>query len=262
MSRIKDALEKAKQMRGGSAPFVLLDDGDKDTDEASLQLTQTRVIQYAPEEAKKHNIVTLDLHNHELIDRYKLLKTQILTKTQTHGDRTLLITSCLDGEGKTFNALNLAVTFAKEIDQTVLLVDVNLKNPAIVRAFGITAEQGLTDYLVHDKPIPELLIRPGIEKLAILPAGNFMPNSTELLGSVKMQLLISEMKNRYKDRYIFFDAPSILTCVDTLVLSKYVDKILLVVESGKVSPQKVIEGVNLIGEHKILGTILNKGKPV
>jgi Mrp family chromosome partitioning ATPase len=98
--------------------------------------------------------------------------------------------------------------------------------------------------------------------MTILPLGDgTLQNSTEILGSLKMQHLIEEMKNRYSDRYIVFDGPSILTSVDTLVLSKYTDKTLLVVESGKVAPQKLSDAIKLLGEEKILGTVFNKGKP-
>jgi exopolysaccharide/PEP-CTERM locus tyrosine autokinase len=261
MSKIKEALEKAKKIRGESSSVILIEDRLKDQETVDSHIQQSRVLQYSRESAEKHNIVTLGFDLYNIIEGFKLLKTQILTKTQVNGDRTILVTSCLDGEGKTFNSLNLAVTFAREIDQTVLLVDANFKNPSILAALGIHALEGLTDYLVNDNPMPELLIRPGIEKLVILPAGTSVANSTELLGSVKMQNLISEMKNRYQDRYIFFDGPSILTSVDAIVLSKYVDKVLLVIESGKVAPQKMVEAISLVGEDKILGTILNKGRP-
>ena len=70
--------------------------------------------------------------------------------------------SCTDGEGKTFTAINLAVMFARGVDQTVLVVDVNLKNPGILPAFGIDSREGLTDYLLHNKPLAEILICPRV----------------------------------------------------------------------------------------------------
>ena len=263
MSKIKDALEKARRMRGVAAPFVLIEDepGVKNNTAPQTAITK-KIINYSPDAILQHNIITLAADHNGINELFKLFKTQILTKTQIAGDRTILITSCIDGEGKTFTAINLAIMFAREVDQTVLLVDVNLKHPSITRVLGIQAQEGLTDYLLHNKPLTDLLIRPGIDKLSLLPAGNAIERSSEILGSLKMQDLIAEMKNRYQDRYIFFDGPSILTSVDTLVLSKYVDKTLLVVESGKVSPQQLSEAINLIGEDKILGTILNKRNSV
>jgi len=263
MSKIKDALEKARRMRGTSAPFVLIEDepGVKNNTAPPTAITK-KIINYSPDAILQHNIITLAADHNGIKEQFKLFKTQILTKTQIAGDRTILITSCTDGEGKTFTAINLAIMLAKEVDQTVLLVDVNLKHPSIMRVLGIQTQGGLTDYLLNGKPLTELLICPGIEKLSLLPAGNAVERSSEMLGSLKMQDLIAEMKSRYQDRYIFFDGPSILTSVDTLVLSKYIDRTLLVVESGKVSPEQLSEAINLIGEDKILGTILNKRNSV
>jgi protein-tyrosine kinase len=261
MSKIKDALEKAKRMRGMTAPFVLIDDGVAANNAAGPQRTHTAIVDYNKNAVVQHNVITLTADPYRMSERFKLFKTQILTKTQLTGDRTILITSCGDGEGKTFTAINLAVIFAREVDQTVLLVDVNLKHPSVLPAFGIDATEGLTDYLLHNKPLAEILICPGVEKLTILPAGESIEHSSEMLGSLKMQRLIAEMKGRYHDRYIFFDGPSIMTSVDTMVLSKYIDRTLLVVEAGKVSPAQLSESINLLSEDKILGTVLNKGKP-
>jgi Mrp family chromosome partitioning ATPase len=127
-----------------------------------------------------------------------------------------------------------------------------------LKCFGIEQEQGLTDYLLRDEALPSLLIRPGIEKLTVLPAGLPSENSAELLRSQKMQQLIGEMKNRYSNRYIFFDAPPVLTSIDTMVLSEYVDKTLLVIESGRVKPSQVAEALNRLEKNKLLGTVINK----
>ena len=249
-------------MRGMPAPFILLDDGAAaKSEEVASPRTHTKIVDYDKDAVVRHNITTLTVDPYRLSERFKLFKTQILTKTQLAGDRTILITSCSDGEGKSFTAINLAVMFAREVDQTVLLVDVNLNHPGVLPAFGINATEGITDYLLHNKPLAELLICPGVEKLTILPAGESIQRSSEMLGSLKMQRLIAEMKSRYHDRYIFFDGPSIMTSVDALVLSKYVDRTLVVVEAGKVSPSQLSEAINLIGEEKILGTVLNRGKP-
>jgi exopolysaccharide/PEP-CTERM locus tyrosine autokinase len=259
MSRIKDALKKAKLEREGLKPVSMAYRPVQKPDSRPITgKIQTKIISYSEDAAKKHKLITPYLEDPDLAERLKLLRTKVLSETQANDDRTILITSSLDKEGKTFIAVNLAITFAREVDQTVLLVDVNLKNPSVLNVFGIQAEEGLTDYLLHDKSLSDLLIRPGIEKLVILPSGKPVENSAELLRSLKMQDLVKEMKNRYGDRYIFFDAPSILTSVDTVVMSKYIDRTLFVIESGRVQPEKVLEALKLLEEDKILGTILNK----
>ncbi len=263
MSRIKDALEKAKMEREGVQPVSFADTPEPESDSSSpAGLPQTKFINYSETAIKKYKIITPFFDNTNLSEHFKLLRAKTISRVQENDNRTILITSSLEKEGKTFVAVNLAVTFAREVDQTVLLVDVNLNNPCLLKAFGIKTEEGLTDYLLNDKPLSDLLISPGIENLVLLPAGRKVTNSAELLRSKKMQQLISEMKNRYEDRYIFFDAPPMLTCVDTMVMSKFIDKALFVVESGRVKPQKVSEALNLLEENKILGTVLNKRSPV
>ncbi len=254
MSKIRDALQRAKNEieRQGSLPLF------RDAVAEAEPKVQTRSIDYAEGAVVKNNIITPYFDNQAVLEQFKLLRTKILQETQEHDFRTILITSSLAQEGKTFVAINLAITFAREVDQTVLLVDVHLRNPSVLKCFGIEQEQGLTDYLLRDEALPSLLIRPGIEKLTVLPAGLPSENSAELLRSQKMQQLIGEMKNRYSNRYIFFDAPPVLTSVDTMVLSEYVDKTLLVIESGRVKPSQVAEALNRLEKNKLLGTIINK----
>ncbi len=254
MSKIKQALEKAKTGRVAAVPRY--SDRRSEADEANAP--QTKVINYTEEAVIKHRVITPYFEDRALTERFKLLRTKVFAETQKNDERTIMVTSSLDREGKTFIAVNLAITFAREVDQTVLLVDTNLKHPSVLEFFGIEQEKGLSDFLIHNIPVSELLVRPGIEKLVVLPAGKPLEHSAELLGSFKMQELVKEMKNRYGDRYIFFDAPALLSAVDAIVLSEYVDKTLFVVESGRVPPQKVTESLSRLSKRKILGTVLNK----
>ncbi|MCP4716044.1 MAG: hypothetical protein GY868_13085 [Deltaproteobacteria bacterium] len=263
MSKIKEALKKAKQERDGvSSPATAATrstgNGAFEVSHTGAEKSQTRSINYAEAAVKKHHLITPYLESTELIERFRLLRTKILTETEQKDERTILVTSALAQEGKTFAAINLAITVAREVDQTVMLVDTNFKNPSILSHFGIKAEKGLSDYLLHDTPLSDLLVRPGIEKLVILPAGRKVEQSAELLRSIKMQKLAEEMKSRYAGRYVFFDSPAMLNSVDSIVLGQYVDKILFVVESGGVSPDEVTEALDHLDREKILGTILNK----
>ena len=109
--------------------------------------------------------------------------------------------------------------------------------------------------------ISELLLNPGIERLVLLPAGRPLPNSAELLGSPRMVRLVNDIKSRYTDeRIIIFDCPSILSCADPMVLARYVDGILLVVEEEKTKSDDIEKTMELLKDKPVFGTLLNKSK--
>ncbi len=191
-------------------------------------------------------------------DIYNLLRTQILHRTKKKGHNVLMVTSAMPGEGKTITSINLAISLAREVDQFALLVDTDMRNPSIHKYLGIEIESGLTDHLLHDIPVPDLLIKPGINKLSFLPAGDPIRGSTEILGSPKLQDLIIEMKERYPDRYVIFDCPDLLHAPDALVFSSYVDGIIFVVEAGKTSRENVQKAMDLLEGRNIVGVVLNK----
>jgi non-specific protein-tyrosine kinase len=201
-----------------------------------------------------------------ITDHFNLLRLQILQKLEEIGGNSLLITSANPGEGKTFTAINLGICLAQELNRTVLLVDADLRNPTSRHYdfandfFTIKTDQGLADYLLGQAEITRILLNPGIDKLTILPAGRPLPNSAELLGSLRMATLVDEMKKRYPgDRIIIFDTPSLL-CADPVVLSRYVDAVLLVVEQEKTTARDFQRATELLKNSKILGTVLNKSK--
>ena len=193
------------------------------------------------------------------IDSYKVLRTQVSQLTKKEGKNTIMVTSARPGEGKTLTAINLALSFAMEFDQTVLLVDCDLKQQSIHKILGIESRQGLADYLVNGTDLSQLIMWPGIEKFTFLSGGRPLSDSSELLGSPRMKELVSEMKDRYTERYIIFDVPPVLTVADALAFAPLVDGILVVVEAGKTSIEDVNKAISLLPQEKILGLVLNKG---
>ena len=223
----------------------------------SIDYTQTRIVDVNLDAVHNNRLVSFFDESH-ISDQYKILKTQILDKTKEEGLNTILVTSAGDGEGKSTTAANLAVSLAREVAQTVLLVDADLRNPSLHHLFGIEPAGGLSDCLLKDIPLSDLLINPNINKLTILPGHHKFSDSAEIIGSPKMVGLINEMKNRYQDRYIIFDSPPLIGCADTLILSKYVDGVILVVEYGKTRTDQIKKSVDLLKERNLIGTILNK----
>lgn len=192
------------------------------------------------------------------MDCVKVLRTKLLAMTRANNWRTIMVTSVQSGEGKTITSINLAFAMAREHEQTVILVETDLRMPSICNYLGINARKGLSDYFINDIPLCNIILWPSVEKLSIIPAGRPLPESTEVLGSPKMEQLVSEMKNRYGDRYIFFDFPPLLAAADPLAFMPYVDCVLMVVEANRTSARDIKNALALIPENKLLGLILNK----
>lgn len=189
-------------------------------------------------------------------EEYRLIRTQILQRTGGKGG-TVMITSALPGEGKTLTSINLALSFAKEFKQTALLVDGDLRQQSIHKALGYASSRGLSDYFLQGCTFEDLIVWPGIERLTIISGGEGYSGSSELLGSPGMKTVIAEMKNRYPERFVFFDAPPLLTSADPLALSSLVDYVIMVVRGGVTPGPSVQRAVRMLPQEKILGTVLN-----
>jgi protein-tyrosine kinase len=192
-------------------------------------------------------------------ESYQLLRTQILQRLEKNHWNALGVTSPCAGEGRTLTAINLAISLAREIDYTVVLVDVNLRHPFLLKCLGLTEQRGLGDYLTQDILIDELLIQPScFEDLVILPGGQAQDNSAELLNSAKMSRLVSVMKS-FTDKCItIFDMPPVLGTAETLAFLPKVDTTLLVIEDGITTREDVVNTMDLLGATNIVGTVLNK----
>ena len=189
---------------------------------------------------------------------YKVLRTHVLQRMRVNGWRTLAVTSPGEGNGKTITAINLAISLARDVKQTVLLVDLDLRRPSMASYFFDHAVPGLSDYITEDRPLSELLINPGIDRLVLLPGHHSFTHSSEVLCSPKMIELVEELKSRYEDRLILFDMPPVLASDDVLAFLPYLDAVMLVIEEGRTTKDELSHAYELLSEDKILGTVLNK----
>lgn len=262
MERIKAALERARQERQ-SAPNALSEPtAPGSTARAGtveeMNYTQTRSIKVSDRIMAERRVIS-SLPSKDLTDAYKILRTQVLQRLQENNWNALAVTSPGEREGKTLTAINLAISLAMEVNYTVLLVDADLRHPSIHEYFGFKPEYGLSDYLTNNIPIQDMLVHPeGIGRCVILPGGKPLPNSSELLNSPRMSLLVDELKTRYPSRIVVFDLPPLLTTSDALAFSPYVDAALLVVEDGGTTAQDLERSAELLKGTHLLGTTLNK----
>lgn len=187
----------------------------------------------------------------------RALRTRILFPPSGKVPRTILVTSASPGEGKSFISANLAISLAQGVDNYCLLVDCDLRKPALHTFFGLSNSTGLSDYLQHKKQIPELLTPSGVDKLSILLAGPRSINPAELLGSASMTSLVDELAQRYEDRVVLLDSPPLHAASETTVLAQHVDGVVLVVRYGASRREYVKALADAIGRDKILGVVFN-----
>ena len=217
----------------------------------------SREVRLDPAVLERNRVVAYNTASPE-IEAYRVLRTRILHRTRGNGGATVMITSAQSGEGKTITAVNLALTFAKAFSQTALLVDADLKRQQVHQVMGFESGRGLGDYLQDGCDISQLMIWPGIEKLTVISGGTRIEESSELLGSPGMRTLVEGMKSRYEDRYIFFDAPPVLSGADAISFAPLVDHILFVVQADRSSMANVNKALGMLPKEKILGIVLNR----
>ncbi|MGD9214092.1 MAG: CpsD/CapB family tyrosine-protein kinase, partial [Desulfobacteraceae bacterium] len=225
---------------------------------------QTKTVSTDPGILKDNGVFALS-HDMDVTKQIEILRAQVLKKLKQMNANSLMITSANHREGKTFTSINLAVSIAQSLDRTVMLVDTDLRNRSYKRQnmanvfLNSETRPGLSDYLLGNSKIEELLVNPGIPRLTILPSGKAVPDSAALLGSPRMEELIFEMKSKYAmERVLIFDCSSFLTNADAYVLSRYVDAVLLVVENEKTNIKDLERMIEMLKDNQIVGTVLNK----
>ncbi len=170
----------------------------------------------------------------------------------------VMICSSLPGEGKTFNAINISMSIAIELDKTVLLVDADLPKRTTSKLFGLGNEVGLMDVLVGEESLTNAVVSTDLPDFKILPAGRKHEHGTELLASDKMFNLITELSERYKDRIIIFDTPPLLITSEAQVLTGLAGQVVLIVEADRTLKHDVEDAVNILDQSKPIGLVLNK----
>ena len=190
-------------------------------------------------------------------EQFKILRSNLLYPVSGNPPRSVMVTSPLSGDGKSFVASNLAISVAHNINLHVLLMDCDLRRPSIHTRFGFDDGPGLSDYLSKGTSLSDLLIRTSIDKLTILPAGRPPDNPSELLSSERMSELLAEATARYHDRLIILDSPPPSMTAETSVLARWVDGVIIVIKYGETPREGVTDVIEKMGKEKIIGAVIN-----
>jgi len=184
--------------------------------------------------------VTPNAPRSPIADQYRVIKRPLLANATGKGavpvvnGNLIMVTSALPGEGKSFTAVNLAMSLATELDYRVLLVDADVARPSLRRVFDLPAGPGLMDVLVKpDVKMSDVLLRTNIDKLSLLLSGTPHARATELLASDAMTRLLEEMAQRYPDRIIIFDSPPLLPTTEARVLATHMGQVVVVVQAER-----------------------------
>jgi len=259
MERIEKALAKAREQRRAHAGAPLPSSATRVISTAPRPSTgeaMTRVVSVPDSTLRDHRVIA-GLKQDSRADLFRMLRAQVMQRMAVGGNTTLGICSPNPGEGKTLTAANLAVSMALDANHTVLLVDLDLRQPKLADLFGLSVETGMSDYLFDGAPLSDCLVNPGIDRLVLLPAGRALNNSSEALTSPQMVNLARELKARYPDRFVIYDLPPLLSCDDALVFLPQIDATLLVVREGLTHSGDVRRAIELLDERKLIGTVLN-----
>ncbi|MFT3954827.1 MAG: XrtA-associated tyrosine autokinase [Piscinibacter sp.] len=171
----------------------------------------------------------------------------------------IVVTSAVQGEGKTFCAINLALSMAAEVDKTVLLVDADVLKPSVSTRLGVEASSGLLDVLSNRSvDLPDVLLKTNVPKFTLLPAGVPRPDSAELLAGGHMKELFDELSRRYPDRIIVVDAPPLLPTSEARTLASRAGQVVMVVDAGRTSQALLGEAFAAVENCKNVMSVLNR----
>lgn len=215
---------------------------------------------------KARGFVTPDAPKSQIADEFRVIKRPILRNARgkqggVRNGTLVMVTSALPGEGKTFTALNLAISMAMEVDTRVLLVDGDVAHPTFPELLGVPASPGLLDLLTNtDLDVGDALFKTNIEKLTVMPAGSHHRRATELLASQQMVTLLSELSSRYPDRVVIFDSPPLLATTEARVLATNMGQIVMVVASNATTQNAIRHALAFLENCDIVMMVLNKAQ--
>jgi exopolysaccharide/PEP-CTERM locus tyrosine autokinase len=196
-----------------------------------------------------------------IIKRPLLRNAHAAISAGTRNGNLIVVTSALPNEGKTYCAVNLAMSIAMEKDHTVLLVDADVARPSVLKVLGLPAAPGLMDVLLDDQiGISDVILRTNIPNMSLLPAGRNNKHATELLASQSMSALLAEVASRYPDRIVIFDSPPLLLTTEANVLAAQMGQVVMVIEAETTTQRDVREALRRLDNCPRVDLICNKAR--
>jgi len=215
----------------------------------------------------EQGMLTHDGGRSSVAEDFRIIKRPLLRQARASGadairhGNLIVVTSAMPGEGKTYCAVNLAMSIAMEMDITVLLVDADVARPSVLKVLGLPPEPGLMDVLLDPQlAMADVILKTNVANLSILPAGRSNKHATELLASRAMSRLLAEIASRYADRVVVFDSPPLLITSEAHALVGQMGQVVMVVEAETTTQHAVKEALRQIESCEHIHLIYNKTK--
>ena len=273
MSKIEEALNRAKEIRrdlkGGSAaesrlgtdPFPIRRVAREN--HGAKWFETLRVESGVSGEYPENRVILSDHQDERIRSAYKMLRTRTLQRIRQNDWHVIGVTSPVQGDGKSLTSINLALSLAREVTVSVILLELDLRKPTICNQFGVAPDIGLSDYLDGTAELNEVLFRPeGTERIAILPNTEIFEDSSETLSSPKVASLVDELRGSDPGRIIVCDLPPYMATDDVLAFAPLTDAFLVVVSEGRTSREVLKKGLDILNELPLLGVVLNRSEDV
>lgn len=212
-------------------------------------------------EHPESRVILSDYQDDRIRSAYKMLRTRTLQRIRQNHWHVIGVTSPTQGDGKTLTSVNLALSLAREVTLSVVLMELDLRRPSICKQFGVTPDKGLTDYLDGSADLEEVLFRPeGTERIAIMPNTDVYEDSSETLSSPQVAALVDKLRGTEPGRVIICDLPPYLATDDVLAFAPLADAFLVVVSEGRTSREVLKKGLDILHDLPLLGVVLNRSE--
>ncbi len=261
-----DTVQKAARAQ---VPPVRQNAIQREFEASSAGTSQTREPVIIPfDSLQELGFLTPSIPRSAIAEEYRIIKRPLLTNiagysaVPINNANLIMVTSALQGDGKTFSSINLALSIAMEQDKTVLFVDADTAKAEAGRLLGVPpGSPGLIDVLENKGiSVGDVILPTNVEKLRILPAGNVHAHANELLASDVMRRLMLELSERYPDRVVVFDSPPLLLTSEAGVLANLMGQIVFVVGAETTPQNAVTQAMEHIGQDKTVGLLLNRAR--
>jgi protein-tyrosine kinase len=267
--KVEAAIERLRQMREGTERGAMPGYGtprrngtapQRFTAQAST-LVDLPVLEYDRQVCARHHILVPDSvgpSNPSAVSAYRHLRTRMLHRARANSWSVLGVTSPGPGQGKTVTSVNLAMTIARERNNNVFLLDLDLRNPGVCRYLGVQPPHELRDYFNGTADAKSTLFSVGLENLTLAGGLTGLDTSSELLATGRVEELFAYIREVAPQPLIIVDMPPVLTNDDALVLAPKVDATLIVVSQGISRRDAVQQTMELIQEFNVAGVVMNR----